>query len=88
MSVVLQFIDIIESDIIDKNYQLSNYKDDIITYHWLQKNIILDILIKENICAIKNNDNVLWYSLDDEDIEIKSSRILLTLNRFILKFNH
>ena len=85
MSIVLQFINIIESNIIDKNYQLSNYKDDIITYHWLQKNIILDILIKENICAIKNNDNVSWYSLDDEDIETKSSRILLTLNRFILK---
>ena len=85
MSIVLQFIDIIESDIIDKNYQLSNYKDDIITYHWLQKNIILEILIKENICAIKNNDNVSWYSLEDEDIEIKSSRIVLTLNRFILK---
>lgn len=65
MSLQLILHDIIESNIIYKNYQLSNYKDDIITYHWFQKNIILDILIKENICAINKDNDVLWYSFDD-----------------------
>lgn len=69
MSIIINFNDIIESEIIDKNYQLSKYKDDVVTYHWLQKNIILDILVKENICAINNNNNVLLYSFDNENIE-------------------
>ena len=74
MTTILQFI---ESKIIDKNYQLSKYKDDIITYHWYKKNIILDILIKENICAINNNNNSSWYSLDYNNIE----NILLVINK-------
>lgn len=65
MSLHLILHDIIESNIIDKDYQLSNYKDDIITYHWYQKNIILDIIIKENICAINKDNDVLWYSFGD-----------------------
>lgn len=73
MSVTLK---ILELNIIDKNYQLSNYKDDIITYYWSQKNIILDILIKENICAINKNNNVLWFPLDDTNLQNTLSKIL------------
>jgi len=80
MSIISQFTEIIESNIIDKNYQLSKHKDDIITYHWLQKNLILDILVKENICAINKNNDVSWYSLSNEDIKIISSKILQIIN--------
>lgn len=77
MSIILQFINNIESKIIDKNYQISKYKDEIVTYHWYQKNLILDILIKENICAINNNNNSSWFSLDYNNIE----NILLIINK-------
>jgi hypothetical protein len=77
---IIHFNNIIESEIIDKSYQLSNYKDDIITYHWLEKNIILDIIIKENICAINKNNDVLWFSFDDENIENVLSKLLTIIN--------
>lgn len=80
MSIILHFNNIIESNIIDKNYQLSNYKDDIITYYWSKKNIILDFLIKENICAINKNNDVSWFSLDDENINDILSKILQIIN--------
>lgn len=73
-------MNIIESKVIDKNYRVSKYKDDIITYHWLQKNILLDILIKEDICAINDNNDILWYSLDDTNIENISSKILAIID--------
>lgn len=77
MTTVLKFVDIIEFNIIDKNYQLLKHKEDIITYYWCQKNLIFDILIKENICAINNNNNSSWFSLDYENIK----NILLIINK-------
>ena len=81
MSTSLQFINVLEAGIIDKSYLLSKYEDDVITYHWLQKNIILDILIKENICAINNNNDVSWYSLETENVALRILRMINTLNR-------
>lgn len=80
MSIISQFVEIIESNIIDKNYQLSNHKDDIITYHWSKKNIILDILIKENICAINKDNDIFWFSLSNEDVKDIAPKILEMIN--------
>jgi len=79
MSIIQNFIEIFEPNIIDKKYKISKYKDEIVTYHWSDKNIILDILIKENICAINNNDNISWFSLENEKIETISSRLILII---------
>lgn len=74
-SLTSKFNDDIESNIIDKNYQLSTYKNDIITYYWCQNNIILDILIKENICAINKDNDVLWYEINNNNITKISKKI-------------
>ena len=65
----LAFINIIEPKIIDTDYNSSILKDEITSYYWSKKNIILDVLMKENICAIKNNEEVTWYSLNESNIE-------------------
>lgn len=80
MSVISYFIVAIESNIIDKNYQLSKYKDEIITYHWSEKNIILDFLVKEDLCAINNNNDVLWISINPNNIENILSKISIIVD--------
>ena len=83
MSIALKFIDILEFNIVDKDYRLSKYENEIVTYHWLEKNIILDILVQENICAINDNNDVLWFSLENDDIKNISPKILQTINDLI-----
>ena len=63
------FIKNIESKIIDTDYKSSILKDEITSYYWSKKNVILDVLMKENICALKNNEEVIWYSLNESNIE-------------------
>ncbi len=65
MSDIDNFIEKLESNIIDKNYQLSTYNNEIITYYWPKKSIILDILIYENIIAINDNNDVSFYSMNN-----------------------
>jgi len=80
MSVISYFIDSIESNIIDKNYQLSKYKDEIITYYWSEKNIILDFLIKEDLFAINNDNDVSWISINPNNIENILSKISIMID--------
>lgn len=80
MSVISYFIVAIESNIIDKNYQLSKYEDEIITYYWSEKNIILDFLIKEDLCAINNDNDVSWISINPNNIENILSKISIIVD--------
>lgn len=70
------FIEIIESKIVGTNFKSSILKDDLKSYYWTKKNIIVDVLMKENICAVKNNDEVTWYSLDESNADNISCKIL------------
>jgi len=67
MSILSEFINNIESNIIDDNYQLSKYKDDIITYYWPDKNIILDIIIKDFICTINKNGEIFIFFFNNKN---------------------
>jgi hypothetical protein len=79
-SLIDTFSKLLEENVIDKNYHTSTYNDEILTYHWYHKHLIIDILIKENNCGINKNNISTWYSFDDDNILGIIDKILTHIN--------
>lgn len=68
MSLVNKLIQHLELNIIDKNYRITKLNNEVLSYYWIHKNLIIDILLQENICAINKNNEQSWYGFDDNNI--------------------